>query len=150
MNKDISGGKAALVGSLALFVMVLVACGQNKTSESPTAVPVTKQEQLDLTNFQSRRSTMFAQVGDRVDVDVQVRQVGDEYVRCGEPVVKDPFGNILAQLGAGSITLGVGVSYRFSFLAASEGEFEVQLGNQECSVRLTKVEATVTWTVHTR
>ena len=128
MNKDVSGGKAALVGSLALFVMVLVPCGLNKTSESPTAVPVTKQEQVDLTNFQSLgRSTMFAQVGDRVDVDVQVRQVGDEYVRCVEPVVIDPFGNILAELAPGSIKLGVGVSYRFSFFAASEGEFEIQL-----------------------
>ena len=83
-----------------------------------------------------------------MELTIEVRQQRDEYCRCARPIVKDAFGNVLAVLSPKSETSAVGASYQYAFFAAAKGRYTVVLDNQECSVRLTAADATVTWTVH--
>ena len=136
--------------SAIIAVVVLLACGVEREQSGPKAIstPVSVQNQLNLSDKSVHRLTVQAKVGDRIDVVVDIRQQGDEYARCGQPTVRDVFGNVLAILSPKTETPGVGASYQYAFFAASNGQYTLELNNRECNVRETPAEATVTWTVH--
>ena len=92
---------------------------------------------------------MHAKVGDRVVVQVIVS--GNS--QCQALKVRDPFGNVVAELAPKEIRSG-GVQFRGAFFAAVAGEYAVELQpeskNLSCAVRSSDAHAEVKWTVQPR
>ena len=131
-------------------------------------------EHIDLweLDLSAARSSLEVPAGSTVNVTVDVTAETDNQQggRCAEPVVVDPFGNVLAELSPKLVeveeeietrarpVVRVGVQFtptymrmhwrsQFAFVAAASGVYKVELDNSECSVRREPAEATVTWTV---
>ena len=94
-------------------------------------------------------SLMHADVGDRVVVQVDVS--GNS--QCKALKVRDPFGNVVAELTPKEIRSG-GVQFRGAFFAAAAGEYVVELRpeskNLSCAMRSSAARAEVKWTVQPR
>ncbi len=92
---------------------------------------------------------MHADVGDRVVVQVDVS--GNS--QCQALKVRDPFGNVVAELTAKEIR-GGGIQFRGAFFAAAAGEYVVELRpeseNLSCAARSSDARAEVKWTVQPR
>ena len=88
---------------------------------------------------------MHAGVGDRVIVQVDVS--GNS--RCKDLKVRDPFGNVVAELVPKEIP-GGSVRFRGAFFAAAAGEYAVEVGNLSCAVRSSDAPAEVKWAVQPR
>jgi len=117
---------------------------------TPTPTPIVHEQQIDLTNRTSARSSVHAELGNRVEVSIEVRQKGDPWGRCGEPVARDAFGNVMAALSPVDNEPGEWALYKYAFYAPVTGLYSVELQNEECDIRETSATATVRWTVHHR
>ena len=104
-------------------------------------------------------SSMQADVGDRVVVQVDVS--GNR--QCQPLKVRDPFGNVVAELAPKEIESGGadgkifefgGVQFRGAFFAAADGEYTIELRpdseNLDCGSRSSDASAEVKWTVYPR
>ena len=117
-------------------------------SETKPLIPVTTKDHTDLGDKSTGRSTIYAELGARVQVIVDIRQKRDEWVKCGNPKVKDVFGNVIMGLSPKVVTPGVFISYEYAFFATADGLYSVEFENSECVIRKTHAEADVTWTVY--
>ena len=142
-----------LVGSLAAVVLgALLACGQSENDE-PVQARVPTAAVFDLLEAGFHRSTVWASLGERVEVAVEVRQEKHDRHICGVPSVVDPFGNVLQTLtprqnaAKGTATHYVYES-RYAFFAATDGEYGVKLENRGCLLDDVGAVATVQWAVH--
>ena len=77
---------------------------------------------------------------------VRIRQGQDDYARCGNPRVADPFGNTLARLEP-TQTGPYEFTYGYAGMAAVGGDYSVVFDATECAVRRTDSEAAVLWDV---
>ena len=157
-----------LWGCCTVILLVIAACGPaatlpavkdlRATIESklaaPTATPIFSEESIDLSSLADfpsvGRSSAHAEIGSRVEVTIGIIQEGNMYARCGEPSVKDSFGNVMAVLSPVEEKPGEMALYKYAFYAPVEGTYTVELDNFECAVGLTSAEATVKWIVHQR
>ena len=130
--------------------LVFLACGSSSvaTEDAPDLSLTTRQEEIDLTDLAVGRTTILADVGDRVEVVVRIQQEGDELIQCARPAVIDALGNTLAVLSPKVWSPGEDAFYRFAFYAAFAGHYGVELDNHECDEARTQVKALVTWTLH--
>lgn len=111
----------------------------------------TATEHLVLTGKDSGLSQFQAEVGDRLRVEVEVRQTNDATFRCARPQVKDVFGNTLVELSPTQQTAYGNVivwPYAYVFITPEKGRYSLVLVNSECARRETEVEATVRWTLN--
>ena len=136
------------------FSLVSLACGSSSVGAEDASDPslTTEQEEIDLTDLAVGRTTIFADVGDRVEVVVRIQQgdgqQGGELVQCARPAVIDALGNTLAVLSPKVWSPGEDAFYRFAFYAAAAGHYGVELDNDQCDEARTQVKALVTWTRH--
>ncbi len=162
-----------LLGVVVLAAVVL-ACGSETTAEPAIAPVVTTQHidlwELDLSVAQaSLPVTEGSTVG--LAVDVVAETTDSQYGgRCAKPTVLDPFSNVLVMLSRDLVDVEEGIEPRsppqarpgvrfdppyvrlhwrsqFAFVAASTGDYVVELDNSECNVRREPAEVIVTWTV---
>ena len=147
--------RAPITVALLFLTAASLACS---SSQATTEVEVrSHSEVIDLTRFpEGGTSSVDVDIGNRVEVTIDVRQPDDQFRSCAEPSVKDSFGNTLAALTPIDATRGLsgrlsmGVQYRFALYAAAGGRYSVGLDNLQCSLGELPSEATVTWTVHSR
>lgn len=92
---------------------------------------------------------MHADLGDRVVVQVDVSGKS----KCQVLKVRDPFGNVVAELTPREIR-GGGVQFRGAFFAAAAGQYVVELNlkseNLRCGVHSSDASAEVKWEVQPR
>ena len=110
----------------------------------------TQEEVIDLSPSVTD-SSIHADVGDRVEVQVDISSFRDS---CQNLKVRDPFGNVVAELAPKKIRNGdvEFLQFRGAFLAATDGDYLVELrpdsGNLSCGgVRVFAASAKVKWTV---
>lgn len=131
---------------------VLFACNSEPEHPTPTVVStpttISRREHINLANQSWRRSAMHADAGDRVEVTIEIWQQKGGYARCGEPLVRDVTGNVLAVLSPEVERRGINAYYRYEFVAAESGQYTVELLNQGCDITKTPASAILTWTVH--
>jgi len=145
--------KLLALGSLLCALVTMAAC----VAPDPTAPAATTStggsdrsqgEVIDLSPS-VKDSSMHADVGDRVVVQVDVS--GNS--QCQPLKVRDPFGNVVAELAPKEIRSG-GVQFRGAFFAATDGEYTIELRpdseNLSCRARSSDAGAEVKWTVHPR
>ena len=140
-------------GSLAAVLLgALLACGQSENDE-PAQARVPTPEAFDLLESGFHQSTVWAALGERVEVAVEVRQEKHDRHICGVPSVVDLFGNVLQTLtprqnsAKGTATHYVYES-RYAFFAATDGEYGVKLENRGCLLDDVAAVAIVQWAVH--
>ena len=148
-----------------------------------TETPDRSKEEVIELHPSVKDSSMHADVGDRVLVQVDVSgpsasppeiasattpavsrvetlrrtqlevHLGSGKHQCPDLKVKDPFGNVVAELTAKEI-LGGGVKFQGAFFAAVAGEYVVELGhesrNLDCAVGGSADSAEVKWEVQPR
>ena len=153
--------KLLALGSLLCALVTTVACvAPDPTAPVPAATPTnaattstsgsdrSQGEVIDISPSVTD-SSVHAGVGDRVLVQVDVS--GNS--QCQALKVRDPFGNVVAELTAKEIR-GGGVQFRGAFFAAAAGEYVVELRleseNLSCAVRSSDARAEVKWTVQPR
>lgn len=142
----------AIGTSFFLLIGILGACS-GSSGPSPASTPRTATEHLKLSvsNESFARSYVTADVDDRVNVAVKVLQRNDQYARCGKPLMKDSFGNAMAELAPtakAETESTIAWSYAYAFSAPASGRYSVEFVNSECNVRMTSAEADITWTVY--
>ena len=166
--------KLLALGSLLCALVTMVACvAPDPTVPVPAATPTpaaitstaldaieeahpeggsdrSQEEVIDLSPSVTD-SSMYADVGDVVVVQVDV----SGHSGCKDLKVRDPFGNVVAELAPKGIRNGFfGVQFRGAFFAAADGEYTVEFGpeseNLSCNSRSSPARAEVKWTVQPR
>jgi len=91
---------------------------------------------------------MHADMGDRVEVTIEVWHREGGYAQCGEPLVRDVTGNVLAYLSPEVKRQDNMAYYRYEFVAGKSGQYTMELHSQECKITKTAASAIVAWTVY--
>ena len=91
-------------------------------------------------------SSIHAEVGDRVEIQIDV----PGYHKCQPLKVRDPFGNVVAELTENDVR-DRDIQFRGAFFAATTGAYVVELNaeseNLNCGSRSFPARAEVKWTV---
>ena len=149
--------KLLALGSLLCALVTTAACvAPDPTAPVPAATPTpaattstsgsdgSQGEVIDISPSVTD-SSVHAGVGDRVLVQVDVSGTS----QCQVLKVRDPFGNVVAELEPKEIQ-GGSVRFRGAFFAAAAGEYEVEVGNLSCAVRSSDAPVEVKWAVQPR
>ena len=155
--------KLLALGSLLCVLVTMDACVAPDPTVAPPVLAATPTPEATTSTDGSDRSqsevidlspsvadsSMQADVGDRVVVQVDVS--GNQ--QCQTLKVRDPFGNVVAELAPKEIRSG-GVQFRGAFFAAADGEYTIELRleseNLICATRSSDARAEVKWTVQPR
>ena len=135
------------------LLVVLGACIRTPLATPPTTTPKVSEETINLTSLArlgvyEGSSQVHIEVGNRVEITIGITQEKDDYARCGEPSIKDSFGNTIVYLSPVKEDPGTAALYKYSFYAAAEGAYSVYFDYGNCSVRGTSAKAEVKWVVH--
>ena len=131
------------------------ACGSISDSSYEPITSTTRNlpaEQFDLLEVTFPNSSVTLNVGARAEVTVEVRQQKDEQLICGLPLLKDPFGNVLAALQPRQESQKTSPQQylyhsRFAFYAAASGDYSLEFENRECTLAALPATATVKWLI---
>lgn len=141
---------------LVLACVMLLACGPTTSTEGPDAFKVRRlpPEQFDLLESAFHSSKVTTEVGERVEVTVEVWQQKDDQWLCGIPVLLDPYGNSLQTLAPKQNPDRETDEYYVyesghAFFPAADGDYSIALENRECIAASVAATATVRWVVFT-
>ncbi len=142
---------------LAVAVLaILTSCSSGSPTPNPalsrdsTQVVRTASQHLNLTEKSEGQFFIEADIGDRVQVNIEINQMDDapSPPECAKPTIKDSFGNPLATLALKAGSFNFVHLYEYAFFVAARGRHFAYLDNHECDVRKSQVEADITWTIY--
>ena len=151
---------------LPVLMLLVVTCAVSTTDSSPehdvqTPTPMMQVDIFDLTQDITPISHVYGQVGDRIEVAIELHQKYTPAVGlpCAEEGVflVDGFGNMTELAykekdGARKQDKKLGTvttfSYGMAFHPAADGEYKIYVGDAYCSVRKDGLSATVHWDIY--
>jgi|GEM_PF-2671949 hypothetical protein len=146
--------KISVLTLLGLACVILLACGPTASNEGPDTFKVRRlpPEQFDLLESAFHTSKVTAEVGERVEVVVEVWQQKDDQWLCGVPVVLDPFGNALQTLTPKQNPERETDEHYlyesgYAFFPAIDGDYSIAFENRECIAASIPATANVRWSV---